>query len=250
MHSHKTLALLALAASAASPALSAPVLYASYFSALGTALADEGHHFVREGQQQTRASAAAAAGGGIGDILKTIGTGIGFGALPVVLEDVLGGNSTRRGIIVDGLPVSIGPIVPTPTPPALAPAPTSTGATIEVDGFPVHLKSRGIGSVLGDVLDSASTSGSIGKVLSDGVLSGVASAAGAVGAGELFNLTRREPSPLSLPDLSGIGKTILGAGTSLGAADIIKGLFDSNSTSRRDLKEALQLLSRRIDELD
>ncbi|KAH8989478.1 hypothetical protein EDB92DRAFT_2115317 [Lactarius akahatsu] len=61
---------------------------------------------------------------------------------------------------------------------------------------------------------------------------------------------RREPSPLTLPDLSGIGKTILGAGTSLGAADIIKGLFDSNSTSRRDLNEALQLLSRQLDELD
>ncbi|KAH8980850.1 hypothetical protein EDB86DRAFT_2835164 [Lactarius hatsudake] len=61
---------------------------------------------------------------------------------------------------------------------------------------------------------------------------------------------RREPSPLSLPDLSGIGKTILGAGTSLAAADAIKGLFDSNSTSRRDLKEALQLFSRQLDELD
>ncbi|KAH9171441.1 hypothetical protein EDB89DRAFT_1103725 [Lactarius sanguifluus] len=61
---------------------------------------------------------------------------------------------------------------------------------------------------------------------------------------------RREPSPLSLPDLSGIGKTILGAGTSLAAADAIKGIFDSNSTSRRDINEALQLLSRQLDELD
>ncbi|KAH8980846.1 hypothetical protein EDB86DRAFT_3247874, partial [Lactarius hatsudake] len=177
---HKTLALLALAASAASPALSAPVL---------------------EGQQQTRASAAAAAGGGIVDILKTVGTGLAFGALPVVLQDVLGGNSTRRDtphVIFDGFPLPIGPSDTTPTPTPPAPAPTSTGATIEVDGFPVHLKSRGIGSVLGDVLDSASTSGSIGKVLSDGVLSGVASAAGAVGAGELFNLTRRDGEPHAL----------------------------------------------------
>ncbi|KAH9029076.1 hypothetical protein EDB85DRAFT_1892212 [Lactarius pseudohatsudake] len=68
---------------------------------------------------------------------------------------------------------------------------------------------------------------------------------------------RREPSPLSLPDLSGIGKTVLGAGASLAAADAslaaadaIKGFFDSNSTSRRDLNEALQLLSRQLDELD
>lgn len=222
MHSHKTLALLALAASTASPALSAPVL---------------------EGQQQTRASAAAA--GGITDILKTIGTGLAFGALPAVLQEALGGNSTRRDVIVDGLPVPVGPIVPSDTTP---PTPTSTPATIFVDGFPVQFKSRGIGSAFGDLLDSASTSGTIGKVIGDGLLGGVASAAGAVGAGDLFNLTRREPSPLSLPDLSGIGKTILGAGTSLGAADIIKGLF--NSTSRRELTEALQLLSRQLDELD
>ncbi|KAH9057084.1 hypothetical protein EDB83DRAFT_2390108 [Lactarius deliciosus] len=167
MHSHKTLALLALAASTASPALAAPVLRC--------------------------------AGGGIGGILKTIGTGLGFGALPVVLQDALGGNSTRRDtphIIVDGLPVPIGPIVPSdtipsPTPPA--PIPTPTAATpILVDGFPVHLNSRGIGSAFGDLLDGASTS-SIGKVLSDGLLSGVASAAGAVGAGSLLNHTRREP---------------------------------------------------------
>ncbi|KAH9029077.1 hypothetical protein EDB85DRAFT_1968172 [Lactarius pseudohatsudake] len=234
MYSHKTLALLALAASTASPALSAPVL---------------------EGQQQTRASAAAA--GGITDILKTIGTGLAFGALPVVLQNVLGGNSTRRDtphIIVDGLPVPIGPFVPSDTIPTPAATPLATVANRipapPATPVPDDLLQRGIGSAFGDLLDSVSTSGSIGKVLGDGLLGGVASAAGAVGAGELLNFTRREPSPLSLPDLTGIGKTILGAGTSLGAADIIKEIFDSNSTSRRELKEALQLLSRQLDELD
>jgi len=113
MHSHKTLALLALAASTASPALSAPVQYASCSSTLGTALADDP---LRESQQQARAivdERATAAPGGVGSILKTIGTGLGLGALPVVLQDALGGDSTRRALprdtparnIFDGLPV-------------------------------------------------------------------------------------------------------------------------------------------------
>ncbi|KAI9433928.1 hypothetical protein H4582DRAFT_955228 [Lactarius indigo] len=46
MPSHKTLALLALAASTASPALSAPVPYASCISTLETALADAGVTFL------------------------------------------------------------------------------------------------------------------------------------------------------------------------------------------------------------
>ena len=41
MHSYKTLAVLALAVSTASPAFSAPVQYASCLSILGTVLADE-----------------------------------------------------------------------------------------------------------------------------------------------------------------------------------------------------------------
>ncbi|KAH9039415.1 hypothetical protein EDB84DRAFT_1477914 [Lactarius hengduanensis] len=212
MYSHKTLALLALAASTASPALSAPVL---------------------EGQQQTRASAAAA--GGITDILKTIGTGLAFGALPVVLQDVLGGNSTRRDtphIIVDGLPVPIVPLVPSDTIPTPAATPLATVANRipapPATPVPDDLLQRGIGSAFGDLLDSVSTSGSIGKVLGDGLLGGVASAAGAVGAGRTSQLHQ----------------TILGAGTSLGT-------FSTRmSTSRRELKEALQLLSRQLDELD
>ncbi|KAH9001784.1 hypothetical protein EDB92DRAFT_1828811 [Lactarius akahatsu] len=234
MHSHKTLALLALAASTASPAFSAPVL---------------------EGQQQARASVAAAeeAASGIGGILKTIGTGLGFGALPVVLQNVLGGNSTRRDtphIIVDGLPVPIGGVIPNDT---IIPPSTLPGIANKIPA-PVginRINRRGIGSAFGKLLDGVSTSGSIGKVLSDGLLGGVASGAGAIGAGELFNLTRREPSPLSLPNLSGVGKTILGAGTGLAAADVIQKLFGpDDSTSRRDLNEALQLLSRQLDELD
>ncbi|KAI9433927.1 hypothetical protein H4582DRAFT_955086 [Lactarius indigo] len=59
--------------------------------------------------------------------------------------------------------------------------------------------------------------------------------------------TRREPLPLSAGDLSGIGKTVLGAVTSLGAADAVKNLLDP---SPRDLIEALQLVSRQLDELD
>ena len=40
MHSYQTLAILALAVSTASPAISAPVQYAHFFSSLGTVLAD------------------------------------------------------------------------------------------------------------------------------------------------------------------------------------------------------------------
>ncbi|KAH9057083.1 hypothetical protein EDB83DRAFT_1064188 [Lactarius deliciosus] len=238
MHSHKTLALLALAASTASPALSAPVL---------------------EGQQQARAGVAAV-GEGIGDILKTVGTGLAFGALPVVLQDVLGGNNTRRdpaSIIVDGLPVSVGGVVPDDSDTILAPStPVKIANKIPAPpvttSAPAGINPRGIGSAFSGLLDSISTSGSIGKVLGDGLLGGVATGAGAIGASELLNHTRREPSPFELPNLSGLGKTILGAGTSLAAADAIQTLFgsDSNSTSRRDLKEALQLLSRQLDELD
>ncbi|KAH9171444.1 hypothetical protein EDB89DRAFT_2070764 [Lactarius sanguifluus] len=225
MHSHKTLALLALAASTASPALSAPVLEA-----------------------RASAAGAASAGSGIGSILKTIGSGLAFGALPVVLQDALGGNNTRRdpaSIVVDGFPVSVGGVVPDDDDTTPAPTPQ-----IIVDGRPVDIHAtpidpRGIGSAFTGLLDKVSTSGSIGKVLGDGLLGGVASGAGAIGVGELLNLTRREPSPLSVPDLSSIGKTVLGAGTSLAAADAIKGLFDRRDA---DLIRVLQLIRRDLDE--
>lgn len=49
------------------------------------------------------------------------------------------------------------------------------------------------GSIFGDLLNSFKTSGTIGKVLGDGLLGGIASGAGALGVGELLNNTRREP---------------------------------------------------------
>ena len=85
MRFYQTLALLALAVSTASPAFSAPVLYASRFSTLRTALADEGCPPSRGSED-------------IGSILKRIGTGVGVGALPVVSKDLLGGNSMRRAL--------------------------------------------------------------------------------------------------------------------------------------------------------
>ncbi|KAH9057666.1 hypothetical protein EDB87DRAFT_1007702 [Lactarius vividus] len=216
MHSHKTLAFLALAASTASPALSAPVL---------------------EGQQQARASAGAA-GGGLGSIIKTVGSGLAFGALPTVLQDVLGGNSTRRDlpahIIFDGLPV--------PLDNSSSGSSSTTPAQIIVDGLPADINSRGIVS---SVLNSVKTSDSIGKVLGNGLLGGVASGVGAVGASELLNNTRREPALISSSTLSGLGKTLLGTGVSLAAADGVKEILGQRDA---DLVRVLQLVSRDLDE--
>ncbi|KAI9457814.1 hypothetical protein BJY52DRAFT_456926 [Lactarius psammicola] len=119
MHSYETLALLALVASTASPALSAPVL--------------EGQHQARSDVEE-RASAIP---GGLGDLVKTVGTGLAFGALPAVLGNVLGGNSTRRDlparIIFDGLPVNTGDST-TDT------STSTTPANIIFDGLPVGVK--------------------------------------------------------------------------------------------------------------
>ena len=88
MHSYKTLAVLALAASTASPALSAPISYVFlFFSTPRTALADEHAH----------ASVA-----GLGDdainLLKQLGIGGALGALGPVADHFLGGNGTRRAL--------------------------------------------------------------------------------------------------------------------------------------------------------
>ncbi len=182
MHSYETLALLALAVSTASPALSAPVQYASCSSTLGTTLADNP---LRESQQQARAivdERATAAPGGVGSILKTIGTGLGLGALPVVLQDALGGNGTRRDlparIIFDGLPV---PDTSTDT----------TPANIVFDGLPVPLTQRAqVRSIITSLVNSVKSSDSLGKVLTNGVIGGVGSGVGAVGVNELLNNTR------------------------------------------------------------
>ncbi|KAH9057667.1 hypothetical protein EDB87DRAFT_1578547 [Lactarius vividus] len=339
MHSHKTLAFLALAASTASPALSAPVL---------------------EGQQQARASAGAA-GGGLGSIIKTVGSGLAFGALPTVLQDVLGGNSTRRALARDllvrrifdtpttnvfngtvkGLPVNsndLGPPTstditfgkPPPTPSGIdarAPddfpfplvggvfpdgvvqpntVPGTSRRDVAIDNFLSDVKSVGdfISNILPgrdiderallDGLNNFQTTDAIGNPLKFGIISGSVPGtrrdvaidnflSGVQNIGDFINNilpgrdiderslfsfvndplrvgtgsvsgTRREPSPaLSLGDLSGIGKTILGTGASLAAADAVKGLFgqdDTTSSTTRDLNEALQLVIRQLNELD
>ncbi|KAH9015974.1 hypothetical protein EDB83DRAFT_2321242 [Lactarius deliciosus] len=236
MHSHKTLTLLALAASTASPVLSAPVLVITFSE-----------------RASSRSAPVQPLPGEASEVFSRRLEPVLASVLCPLLQDVLGGNSTRRDtphIIVDGLPVPVGGVVPDDSDTTPAPTPQ-----IIVDGLPVGINGvnpRGIGSAFSSLLDSISTSGSIGKVIGEGLLGGVATGAGAIGAGELLNHTRRDPSPFELPNLSGLGKTILGAGTSLAAADAITKLFgpDSNSTSRRDLKEALQLLSRQLNELD
>ena len=109
-----------------------------------------------EGEQQTRANIderASALPSGIGkglvSVLKTLGTGVGFGALPVALEHFLGDNSTNTK------------------------------------------RDPGVGSLFGDLLKSLKTTDGLGKVLGNGLLGGVASGVGAVGAGELLNNNNR-----------------------------------------------------------
>jgi hypothetical protein len=154
MHSYQTLAVLALAVSTASPALSAPILYASYFSTLRTDLADEGYP-PRESQELARANVDAPTSG-ITSILKTIGTGVGLGALPVALEDFLTGNGTLRRDTVD-----------------------------------LNERAIAVRSIFTDLLDSFSESSkSIGEVLGNGLLSGASGEVGSFGASKLLNSTR------------------------------------------------------------
>ena len=164
MHSYKTLAVLALAVSTASPAFAAPVVYAPYFSTLGTALADERYHRSRDGQQQARAdiderASAIPSGLGkdVGGLLKTIGTNLAFGALPVALEHFLGGNSTRRALPSDA---------------------------------PLDKRAPGVAGLFDDLLTSLKSSGSLGSVIKNGLIGGVASGAGAIAATDLLNNTR------------------------------------------------------------
>jgi len=236
MRSYQTLAVLALAASTASPALSAPVL---------------------ENRAAVASEVAPEIASKLTGILKTLGIGAGLGALPVALESFLGGNSTARRDLDE--------------------------------------RAFAIGSLFDDLLGKLGTDGSIGKVLGEGLLGGVASGAGALGVSHLLNNTRREPEPISLSEFSGLGKTLAGTLASLAAATGVQDLFGSNSTllkrsfslanitgiaedvlgtlgggglgniahdlsliglrddastQTRDLIDALQLLSREIDELD
>ncbi|KAH9063685.1 hypothetical protein EDB83DRAFT_2382453 [Lactarius deliciosus] len=189
MHSYKTLAVLALAISTASPAFSAPVV-----SRPAVTLTN------------VRAALPSGVGSDVGSLLKTIGTNLAFGALPVALEHFLGGNSTRLASLFD------------------------------------------------DLLTSLKSTDSIGTVIKNGLLGGVASGVGAVGASELLNNTRREPSPLSGSDFSAIAKTVAGALISLGAADGVKEaadkIFNRDDASPQDIMDVLQLLGSKLEELD
>ncbi|KAI9457816.1 hypothetical protein BJY52DRAFT_457212 [Lactarius psammicola] len=357
MHSYETLALLALVASTASPALSAPVL---------------------EGQHQARADVeerASAIPGGLGDLVKTVGTGLAFGALPAVLGNVLGGgNSTRRDAEVingpaRGLPVISVPSTSTditfdkpPTPPGDVdkrnpddfPFPLIGGVfpdgvksntvpgtfrrdpqfidglnnfettdaignklkfgiisrrDVAIDNFLSGFQNVGdfiknvlprsdseatrrdvaidnflssfqdVGNFLEDVLprsdsettrrdpqfidglNNFETTDAIGNKLKFGIISGRDVAidnflSDFQSVGDFIKnvlprsdseTTRREPSPL---DLAGIGKTVAGTLASLAAADGVKELLTRGDASSRDLIEALQLISRQLDELD
>lgn len=125
----------------------------------------------RDSQQQARANvderASAIPTGSISSILKNLGTNAAFGALPVVLEHFLAGNSTRRELLN--------------TPPDVA-----------IERFPVELNERAsaLGGAFSDLLSSLKTSDPLGKVVSDNLLGGLASGVGAIGVGELLNHTR------------------------------------------------------------
>jgi len=238
MHSYQILAVLALAASTASPALSAPVL-------------------------ENRAPLAPVIPPLFGG-LNTVGFGAGVGAPPSdnstsgnsTSGNCTSGNSTRRDTPVD----------------LSERAPTVGSA---------------VGSIVGDVAHGFEADGGLGKALSGG-LGAFTAAIGALEAAKFVNITKREP--ISLSEFSGLGKTLAGTLVSLAAATGVQDLFGSNSTlkrsfslsnitgfagdvlgsvgasaiadelegllgarddaSPRDLIDALQLLSRRIDELD
>lgn len=129
---------------------------------------------------------------GLGSLAKTVGVSAGLGALPVVLQDLFGGNSTRRDtdltpavLRVGGLPVPISNNGDSNTPPTTPPQ-------IFVDGSPVSLDQRapGFGSIVSDALDSFGTSDPLGKVAGDSILSGIATGVAGLGVGDLLNHTR------------------------------------------------------------
>jgi len=185
--------------------------------AFGAPVQEQAHTNIDE-----RASALpSGVGQDVGSLLKTIGTSFAFGALSVALEHFLGGNSTRRAL----------------------PSDADIASPAEND----KRDPAGVGSLFGDLLDN---SDSIGKVIGNGLLGGVASGAGALGLSELLNHTRREPEPLSAGEFSGIATILAGALASLGSADGVKELFGRDDVSPQDLIDALQLLGAQADELD
>jgi len=151
MHSKQALAVLALAASTATPVLSAPLP-----------------------ENQERARAEFEEPFKLGPILKTIGINAGLGAIPAIIDKITGSNQNAARELA------------------------------------AELDERGLGSLVGDAVKALEDDRSIGKVLSDGVLGGVASGIGSVITEDTLggNNTRREPEPLNL---GGLGK-LLGEG--------------------------------------
>jgi hypothetical protein len=168
MHSYETLVLLALALSTAFPVLSAPVRYASHSSTPGGAFSHECYYSSRGSQQQARANVDER---GIGtSLLKTVGISGVLGAGIPALEHFLGGgdgsDSTRRAMSRD--------------------EGNTTPGHIFFDGRPVNLDQRapaGLGGLLDDALES---SDSLGKVIGDNIVNGLAAGATAFGANKLL----------------------------------------------------------------
>jgi len=110
-------------------------------------------------------------------------------------------------------------------------------------------RASAVGSLFGDLLKD---SGSIGKVLGNGLLSDLASGAGAIGVTDLLNHTRREPLSLELAgDLSRILKAAKAADKIVGHPAGADGVANNHpSRDNVSLVDALRLLGRGLDELD
>jgi hypothetical protein len=181
MRSYETLAVMVLALSTASPAVSAPVL---------------------ESQQHARASIGPAASSSfLKDALKSVGTSVALSVGGEALKHFLGGgNNTRRDIEsplsalrFDGFPLPISNNGDSNS------SPTTPG-----DGSPASLDRRapgleeaneGVGSLDHSRREPLSFSG-LAKTGGGLLASWLASEA----AGHLLNQTRREPQPSSLSD--------------------------------------------------
>ncbi|KAH9053855.1 hypothetical protein EDB87DRAFT_152198 [Lactarius vividus] len=207
MYSNKTLVVLALAVSTASPALSAPVV--------------AGQQWAHTDFDERASSLPIDIGE---DLIKTIGTNFAVGAAPILFEHFLL-NKTRRALPGD--------------------APLADN----------DKRAPGVAGLVDGLLTSLKSTDSLGTVIKNGLLGGVASGFGAAGANVVVNHTSsREPSPLSGSDLGGIAKTLAGALISLGAADgvtkVTDKIFNRDDASPQDLIDALQRFGSQLDELN
>jgi hypothetical protein len=102
----------------------------------------DGLNSSRENQEQARAELDARFN--LGPILKTIGINVGLGALPSILGDITGGNNNAARELA------------------------------------AELDERSLGSLVGSAVKAIEDNGSIGKVLGNGLIGGVASGVGSV----------------------------------------------------------------------